>query len=338
VDPTVYDTTLKANALFEHGTLEKDFRQAMAMFQSALDRDPSYAPAWAGLASATWSLAEAGLEFVAPSEVRDKAIAAVDKALGLDPDLPEAHEARAFIAMEGEWNLARAKEEFEKALELRPSYAKCHSELGTLLLFLNDFSGAQGHLKMAEELDPFSPYVAFNRILVFNETGHPEQGLAAGKHMLQADPGNWLIPAEMGYSHLALERYAEAAEDFERCLKVGERSGATLGKLGYAYARAGRRQEAQKILAEFERARRTVFVPPHRTAWILIGLGRKEEAIQDLESAFQLRVGSLIWIAPRPMEWRIFLGGMEDVRLTQLRRRIVQAIQFPGGKSPWDEP
>jgi len=89
VDPEVYDQTLKAKTALEYGTGEEQFRQAIELFQKAVARDPTYAPAWAGPGEALWSLAEAGFEYVAPADVRDRAIASADKALELDPNLAD---------------------------------------------------------------------------------------------------------------------------------------------------------------------------------------------------------------------------------------------------------
>ena len=91
VDPAVYDMTLKARATLEYATTAAAYRRAIELFQSAVDRDPSYAPAWAGWLSRRGSLATTGFEVVAPGEVREKAIAAAEKALALDETCPEAH-------------------------------------------------------------------------------------------------------------------------------------------------------------------------------------------------------------------------------------------------------
>jgi len=104
VDPEVYEITLKGKATIEYATQEGQVHQAVKIFQEAIDRDPTYAPAWAGLGEALWYLAATGLEFVAPSEVRKKAIAAAEKALELDGTLPDAHKARAVIAIDAEWD------------------------------------------------------------------------------------------------------------------------------------------------------------------------------------------------------------------------------------------
>ena len=107
VDLKVYDAAIKGKATLEYATREEQIREAIELFQNAVDRDPTYAPAWAGLGEALWSLAGTGFEFVAPADVRDKAIAAAQKALELDPNLADAHKARAVIAIDGEWDLER---------------------------------------------------------------------------------------------------------------------------------------------------------------------------------------------------------------------------------------
>lgn len=132
VDQEVYLTALKGKLILEHAYTQEGFNQAIELFQRAVDKDPTYAPAWAGLGQAFWSLASAAFEFVAPDEVRDKAIAAVEKALELDENPPDAHQARALIAIDGEWDLDKARRHFERALELRPRYAAAHNKPVTI--------------------------------------------------------------------------------------------------------------------------------------------------------------------------------------------------------------
>jgi TolB-like protein/Flp pilus assembly protein TadD len=166
VDPEVYDATLKGKATLESATREGEFHQAIELFQKAIDRDPTYAPAWAGLGEAMWSLAGMGFEFVAPAEVRDKAIAAAEKALELDPTVTDAHKARAVIALDGQWDLAKAQRHFDRARELRPGYAAAHNLYGQMLggMPLPRFDEARRHYDRARELNPLSPWNDINLV------------------------------------------------------------------------------------------------------------------------------------------------------------------------------
>jgi tetratricopeptide (TPR) repeat protein len=170
----VYDLTLKGRATIEYAVRESEIRLAIQLFKAAVDRDPTYAPAWAGLSEATWSLATIGIEVVAPGEARAPAIAAAQKALALDETLPEAHNARALIADE-EWDFAGAQRHFERALELRPGYAACHNLYGQVVSWLERVDEARQHFERARELDPFFPWSDVNRAAWWYYQGRPER-------------------------------------------------------------------------------------------------------------------------------------------------------------------
>ncbi|HTR24024.1 MAG TPA: protein kinase [Terriglobales bacterium] len=297
VDPEVYDTTLKAKALLEYATREEQFRQAIGLFQEAVDRDPTYAPAWAGLGEALWTLASAGLEFVAPAEVRDRAIAAAEKALELDPNLADAHKARAVIAFDGEWDLVRAQQEFEKALELRPGYAAAENLYGEIFLFtLSRPDEARRHFDRARELDPLSPWNDFNALAWWLYQGHFEKVLEEGQRAKQRNPTLYLISRQKGGAQLGLGQPGQAATEFEAALKLlrPERPVSSLAALGFAYGLAGRRTDALTILAELEQASHKRYVPPFHLAMVYSGLGRMDEAFRLLDQALEQRDTYLI--------------------------------------------
>jgi serine/threonine protein kinase/tetratricopeptide (TPR) repeat protein len=338
VDPVVYDTTLRAWAKFEHGTHEQDLRQAAAMFQSALDRDPGYASAWAGLALANFTLCIDFWQFVSPKDVVGPAIAAAEKALALDPDLPEGHYARADIYYWGtEWDFARAQAHYERALDLRPGYAVCHLDYSQFLTDgIQDLDKARRHLDRIRELDPFSPWVSSNRVWNLNARGRPEEAVEEGRRLFQAQPENWSIHHGIGFAHLRLGKFQEAVRDFEACLKgYGERPLSILGPLGLAYGRAGRREDARKMLAEFEQAERTRYVCPVLKAQVLIGLEQNDEAFRLLEKALEERVASLFILSTAS-------HGMDtwfkDPRWPDLKARIWRAVKLPEGAKPGGKP
>ena len=256
VDPKVYEITLKGKATIEYATREKQVHQAVELFQEAIDRDPTYAPAWAGLGEALWYLAATGLEFVAPTDVRKKAIGAADRALELDETLPDAHKARAVIAIDAEWDVVKAQHHFDRVLELQPGNAAAHNLYGQLLSTpLLRFEQARQHFDSARELDPLSPWNDANLLGWWIHQGKPEKTLDEGERARQLNPTLWIIRSLMGVAHLLLGQANQAVPEFETALKLlhPDSPSAVLAPLGLAYGLAGRREKALEIITEMQR-------------------------------------------------------------------------------------
>jgi serine/threonine-protein kinase len=336
VDPEVYDTTLKAGAVLEYATREEQYRQAIELFQKAIDRDPTYAPAWAGLGEALWSQASAGLGFVAPAEVRDRAIAAADRALKLDPNLADAHKARAVIAFDGEWDLVKAQQEFEKALELRPGYAAAENLYGQILtLTLLRFDEARRHFDRARELDPLSPWNDHNAVLWWLYQGRFEKALEEGERVTRQNPTLYIVHKQMGGARLELGQPGHAAADFEAALKLvrPERPPDLLSALGLAYGLAGRRADALKVLAEIEQAPKNGYTSPYFLALVYSGLGQMDEAFRLLDQALEQRDTYLI-ISPRYDPGSV--GFRRDPRWKPFMERVRREMRLPPGTPNWN--
>ena len=329
VDPEAYAATFRGNVILDYATREEQFRQAIALFQEAVERDPSYAPAWAGLGEAQWALAAFGFEYVAPSEVRDKAIAAIEKALALDETLPEAHKARALIAVDGEWDIAKAQQHFERALELRPGYAAAHDEYGHMLGGepLSRFEEARLHLDRARELDPLSPWNDINLLAWWLFQGQPERALEEGERACQRHPTLWVARWQTGFARLALGQPSQAVPEFEAALELlhPARPAVALAPLGMAYGLAGRRADALKIAAEMEHTSKQSYISPFYLAVVYSGIGRMDEAFGLLDLSLEQRTPWLVICVPhnplpcalrRDPRWKNFIDRLRrQVRL-----------------------
>ena len=329
VDPEVYDDTLGARAILEYAMTEDQFRQATDLLQKAVDRDPNYAPAWAGLGEALWSQAGFGLEFVAPSEVHDRAVAAAEKALKLDERLPEAHNARALIALDGDWDLEKAKREFERAIELRPGYAAAHNLYGQLLIApLLRIDEAHRQFDIAREVDPLSPWNDANLTLCLFYEGQFEKTLREGERLLRRDPEDTMTRTMMGGAWLSLGRPDRAIPEFEAVIKLSPAFRPTiLGPLGLAYGRAGRRAEAQKVLDKLQQASKKHYVSPYYIAMVYAGSGRMDEGFRELNRALEVRSTYLILacspVDPGLTEFR------RDPRWKSFIERFKQKVRVP---------
>jgi TolB-like protein/Flp pilus assembly protein TadD/predicted Ser/Thr protein kinase len=302
VDPEVYDLTVKGKATLEYATRQEQVRQAIALFQQAVDRDRTYAPAWAGLGESLWTLASANFEFVAPEEVRDTAIAAAEKALQLDEDLPEAHKARAMIASDGEWDFVKAEQYFKRAIELRPGYAAAESSYGGMLTNFRP-TDARSHLDRARELDPLSPWNDNYELLWLFVQGRADEVIKEAAKALQRNPTVWVNSIYSAFAWLYLGQPGPAIKDLEAALEMAkpDRPVHIVGTLGYAYALAGRQADAERILTEMERATAArEYVCPYCTAVVDAALGRIDDAYLLLDQSLEDRIALLpLWFNNR---------------------------------------
>ena len=329
VDPEVYDTTLKGMAILEYATREGQVRQAIEVFEKAIDKDPRYAPARAGLGKALWALAAQTNEFVPPSEVRDKATAAVDKALALDPNLAEAHLVRAQIAIGGHWDLEEAQEHFERALEIRPGYAAAHYGYASILVGnpLQRFDEARRHWKRARELDPNPSPCDGGLVAWWRLQGRLEKALEEGDRSCHGSPMDLATRWQLGSTHLLLGQPSEAITEFEAALRLRspDRPLQILAPLGLAYGLAGHRSDALKILAEMKKRSREHYISPFFFAAVYSGLAQMGEAFRFLDQALEQRSPWLVTVTRydtlsvalrRDPHWKPFIARLrQQVRL-----------------------
>ncbi|MFN7992741.1 MAG: tetratricopeptide repeat protein [Bryobacteraceae bacterium] len=330
VDSAAYEDVLRARSILQNGSREHEFRKASELFQKAVDRDPTYATAWAGLAVALWSLAETGFEYVAPEEVRDRAISAANRALELDPNLAEAHKACAVVASDAEWDFARAQLHFDRAVELRPGDADAHNGYGQLLIGLQRFDEARRHLDRARELDPISPWYDESMVGWWLFQGRPERALQLSEQIRDRNPKLWIIPWQVGFAELLLGQPGNATRNFEAALELlkPDRPSDALTPLGLAYGLAGRRADALRVLAEMEQTSHQRYISPHSLAVVYSGLGRMDEAFRFLDRALDERTPSLSLCTRYDP---ISVALRRDPRWKSFIDRLRQLIRLPPG-------
>jgi TolB-like protein/DNA-binding winged helix-turn-helix (wHTH) protein/Flp pilus assembly protein TadD len=263
---------------------------AIREFQAALEKDPGFAPAYAGLADAYYALSNMR---VRPQEAMEQARAAALKALQLDSDMAEAHTSLALVKGFYDWDWQGAEQEFNRALELNPGSADTRTWYGVLLALLGREEESLAQLQNARELDPLSPNIHNTVGLPLYLSGRYEQALETARRALQLAPDFYLAYASLGTTYEEMGRWHDAQAAFERARALDD-APILLAYLGRIYALQGDRDRARRTVEELWRLRPERFVSSYDLAIVYEALGEKSRALDCLEHAYDERAEGMM--------------------------------------------
>ena len=289
---------------------EEGIQKAIECYQQAIEKDPSCAQAYAGLADSYTLAGSAGYGRLTPQEAVGKARAAALEALRIDPKLPEPHTSLAFIKFRYDWDWSGAERSFRRALKLNVNHATTHHWYAIYLGAMGRHEEALATINRAQELDPLSLIInaALARLLHF--AGQYEQAIQQYRRTLELDPNFGEAHFGLSITYLAQSRLDEAIAQLEKAIDLAGRRGPLIGTLGYYYARVGRKEEAREILEKLTR-------PAAEIAMIHLALGDTDRCFTWLEKAYRERDGALVYL--KVAELRM-LGA--DPRFQDLMRRV----------------
>jgi TolB-like protein/DNA-binding winged helix-turn-helix (wHTH) protein/tetratricopeptide (TPR) repeat protein len=296
VAPDVYEGYLKGRFAL-HKNSRAGLEEALLRFQSAVDEDGSFAPAYVGLAAA---YSELGTVFfgASPLETRPKVLFAARKALELDPELVEARILLA-NALQKDWHWAEAEAEYRRAIELSPSDAGANAGLADWLLCQGRTAEALASARRAQELDP----LAFDNTQVgwiLFQARRYDEAILQLQGVLAVKPNSPSALWDLGFALIGAGRFDEAIATLEKAASLSDRSPAVLGVLVRAYASAGRRAEALRLLKELHWRRQSGYVPTGAFLNAYLGLGDREEAFVWLERAAEERSNIMQFLTVHP--------------------------------------
>jgi TolB-like protein/DNA-binding SARP family transcriptional activator/Flp pilus assembly protein TadD len=295
---------------------EPALRKAGLLFEQAIAEDPSYAAAYAGLADAHDSLADGGFAPAEPSY--QKAEAAARRAIQLDSTLAEAHAALGHIRFH-RWDRAGAERELRRALELNPGYAATYRYYAMPLVMQGRFDEGLAMMRKAQDLDPLTLGTHGTMgWLLFLARRHGE-AIDQLRAVIAMDSTLASPHARLGLSLVESGRYGEGIASLQRALALGGgyyRS--VLPMLGYAYAKAGRREDAERIRVQVERKLESDSINLYYGAALMAALGKKDRAFILLDHAFKTNKGCLIDLGVDPM--------MDALRPDPRYTALVQAL------------
>jgi TolB-like protein/DNA-binding winged helix-turn-helix (wHTH) protein/Tfp pilus assembly protein PilF len=313
VNPEAHELYLKGRFYWDKRTTD-GFQKAVDYFQAAIQIDPNYAEAYAGLADAYRFLMSA----YPPAEVMPKARAAAEKALAIDPNLAEAHASLGLIAPYYDWDWEGAKKHLQRAIELNPNYATAHHWYGDgYLRPMGKLDESLAELRLAQRLDPLS-------IIILTDIGtnlffarRYDEAIVQLRSVLDLDPNFLIANSYLRMAYIEKGMYPEA-------LQMVEKEKALAGEVAYlvgmlsVQAPMGHTEQAKKILAQLLSLSKKEHLDPGMIATCYLALADKDQAMAWLEKAYTERSNYMTTLKV----WAAFDPLRGDPRFVDLERRV----------------
>lgn len=315
INPEAYQLYLKGR-YFWYKLKPEAMQKAIEYFQQALEKDPAYAPAYAGLADSYNTLAF--FTVFPPREVMPKAKAAAVKALELDDNLAEPHVSLGWAAFTYDRDWPAAGKHLERAVGLNPAYPLAHSYYSLYLRALGRSEEGLMEAKRAQDLDPVSPAILHYVVVQLYLARRFDEAIEQCRKTLELDPSFAPAHGTLGHVYAAKGMYREALAEYEENSALTGGSPVSIAFVGYAHARLGQRSYAFRVLDQLRAASKQRYVPALSFAVVYVGLGEKEQTFLWLEKAFDERTNSLAYLKVQAT-WDPL---RRDPRFADLVRRI----------------
>ena len=295
---------------------EQNLKRGIDYFREAIEKDPGYSLAYAGLADSYNILGY--FSFLPPREAFPQAKAAAMKALEIDTTLPEAHASLGYAMLYFDWDWADAEREYKRAIELNPGYAIGHHFYANLLVALGRTQEGIAEFKRGLELDPLILIINAALGWAFYFSRQYVQAVEQLRKTMEMEPTFAQAHVWLGEVYEKREMFEEAIAEFRRAIDLSVGSTYCIVRLGQAYALAGKKDEAQKILVELQELAKHKYVSSLDVGLIYLALGEKDRAFEWFERAFGERSRGLVFLKMDPR----FDPARSDPRFQVLVRRV----------------
>ncbi len=314
VNPDAYQAFLRGRFLWNTRRKE-EVGKAIGYFRQAIQLQPDYARAWAGLAGCYMSLG-GDMGVVAPGDAAPDARAAVAKALQIDSGLADGHLTLANIKLWYDWDWEGAGREYRRALDLSPNDSAAHRNYSHYLLLMRRFDEALAETRRALDLDPLDRLANAHLVWVYLDTHQPDKALAQSAKLLELDPSYKGIYYFVGGAYEEQARWPEAIAAYRKA--EDPQDPGYLRGIAHAWAASGNREEAQAALAKLLALARKRYISPVGLACVYAGLGERDTAFAWLEDAYRRHTPALASIQADPQ-----LDPLRsDPRFQDLLRRV----------------
>jgi len=287
-NPEAYQLYVKGRYYWNKRT-NADVKTAISYFKQAIDRDPGYALAYAGLADAYSVLSNFGGD---PSDVIPKSNAAAEKALELDPTLARPYAVLGANHMQRDWDFSGGEAESRKALELDPSDATAHQWFAESLAFIGGRAEESiDEANRAHQLDPLSPIIGYALGDVYNSDRQFDKAIEMDKKVTADNPTFGFAHIGLAFAYWGKHKYPESIQEFRTAADLlGEKNTAEFAAALDAGYRAGGWPDALRKGIEISLAQRkmkTPYLSPYLIAELYADLGDKDHAFKWLNTAYQ---------------------------------------------------
>jgi TolB-like protein/DNA-binding winged helix-turn-helix (wHTH) protein/Tfp pilus assembly protein PilF len=318
VDPEAYELYLKGRYFWNKRT-QQTVLKAIEYFQRAIDKDPTYAVAYSGLADCYSSSGFSyDLGSVAPTEAFTKAKAAAAKALEIDDTLADVHNSLGFIKLTYDWDLPGAEAEFKRALELDPQLANAHHWYAHYLIATGRKDDALVESKRGLALDPLNPILNSHLGWHYVMAHDYDSAIAQLLGTLELDSSYGLAHWYLGLAYEQRRAYPQAIDALERAQELLKGHLAVEGDLAHVYAGSNKEAEAGKVLDDLQKLSRQRYVSAFEIALICFGLRRTDEGFEWLDRAYRERADLLVYLNADPR----LVSARADPRFRDLIRRV----------------
>jgi len=313
-DSEAFQLYLKGRYFANKYNDEEAIRRGIEYFNQAIERDPTYALAYTGIADAYYNLSNLHMP---PREAMPRVREAAQRALALDDSLAAAHTSMALALVWYDWNFAKGEQEFKRAIQLNPNDADAHRFYGDFLIAMGRFDAAIAEKRHAEQLDPLSINASWDVGRALYYAGRFDEAIEQAKRTQELDrnfPYVYFLQAQIAFRR---NQVPEALAQIKRALDLGGRNTLLIATWGYMNARAGNRDEALRALDEL-RTRSPKYLLPLFLARIHTALGENDKAFDYLERVYADRSESIVWLKVDPS----FEPLRKDPRFVALIKRV----------------
>ena len=311
-----YDDYLRG-LFYSDKSTEEALRNSLEFFERALEKDPRFARAWTGIAKSWLWLADA---YVRPLEAYSKVNEAAMNAINIDDGEAEAHVYLAETKRILDWDLRGAEAEYLRAFEIDSNSTPSNYFIAAFYAAVGERDKALGHLSRTAKIDPASLWVSNFACEIYRYFGLIDEAMAAGERSLQLDPTFLYSEPLLAALYREMGRFDDAIALYKKSQDI---SGRVPFGLAITYAKMDRREEARRILKAACAARGS-YTPGDATAHVHVILGEKEEAILELQRAYDEHSSSLHFIGIAP--------EFEPLRSDKRFVSIVERIGLEPGK------